>query len=98
MVTNYSIVKCDLEHYALSDTCIAFFKSLPPFSENGHLFLSIFEKRPPRVEILIHHHHHLFGIRPAYSRGVCDHYAAEYILYIFVFLIIKVCHRYTISG
>jgi len=37
MVTKYSTKKHDLEHYALSDECIAFFKSLPPVFKNGHL-------------------------------------------------------------
>jgi hypothetical protein len=37
MVTKKSTKKSDLEHYALSDECIAFFKSLPPVLENGHL-------------------------------------------------------------
>jgi hypothetical protein len=35
MVTKYSTEKYDLEHYALSDEVDVFFKSLPPFSENG---------------------------------------------------------------
>jgi hypothetical protein len=50
MVTKYSTEKYDLEHYALSDEVDVFFKSLPPFSENGHLFLSIFEKRPQELK------------------------------------------------
>jgi len=37
MVTNYSTKKYDLEHYDLSDECIAFFKSLPPVFKIGHL-------------------------------------------------------------
>jgi hypothetical protein len=54
-------LKTDLEHYALSDECIVFFKSLPPVFKIGHLFLSIFQKGPLRVEISIHHHS--FGVR-----------------------------------
>ena len=80
MVTNFSTKKYDLEHYALSDEVDVFFKSLPPFSENGHLFLSIFEKGTSRVEIFIHHH--LFGIRPAFLWRVCDHYAIKLSIYL----------------
>ena len=76
MVTNYSTKKHDLEHYALSEECIAFFKSLPPVFKNGHLFLSIFGKWPPRVEIFIHHH--FFGVRPPNLAEVCDHYAVYF--------------------
>ncbi len=76
MVTNYSTKKRVLEHYALSEECIVFFKSLPPVLKNGHLFLSIFEKGTPRVENFIHHH--FFGVRPPNLAGVCDHYAIVY--------------------
>ena len=37
MVTKYSTKKWDLEHYALSDECIAFFIFLPQVFKNGHL-------------------------------------------------------------
>jgi len=37
MVTKYSTLKSDLEHYALSDECNDFFNSRRPFSKNGHL-------------------------------------------------------------
>ena len=37
IVTKKSTKKSECEHYALSDECIVFFKSLPPVFKKGHL-------------------------------------------------------------
>ncbi len=63
MVTNFSSLKSDLDHYGLNDDCNVFFKSLRPFFKNGHFKMSFFEKSQKLLKKTIHFtyiHRYLF--------------------------------------